>query len=230
MAFGTVPLVATSDSWTASQHNTYIRDNMAAIWVGTTAGDMDYYTSATAKSRLAIGTANQLLQSTGSAPAWADLSTITAAKAMVASQAAGDEFYASSSTALARLEIGAAYTFKKSNGSTPSWGSLTHRRVGNSSTAWATAGSTTYTPTTELIQAGVTNLTLSGGAGTQAVNFPVAYTANPHVMLTIVSIGSSDQFSAPILYALSTTAFTVAVVTTTGSSPTIQINWVSRGQ
>lgn len=230
MAFGTVPLVATSDSWTASQHNTYIRDNFAAVWVGTTAGDIDYYTSATAKSRLAIGTANQLLQSTGSAPAWADLSTITAAKAMVASQAAGDTFYASSSTALARIAIGAAYTFKKSNGSTPSWGSITHRRYGGSSTAWGTAGTSTYTPTIELQQIGTNNLTLSGGSGTQAISFPVAYTANPHVMLTLVSIGSSDQFSAPILYALSTTGFTVAVLTTTGSSPTVQINWVARGQ
>lgn len=29
MAYSAVPLVATSDSWTASQHNTYLRDNMA---------------------------------------------------------------------------------------------------------------------------------------------------------------------------------------------------------
>ena len=76
MAYSVVPTVSTSDSWTASQHNTYIKDNFAAVWVGTTAGDLDYYTSATAKSRVGIGTANQLLRSTGTAPAWADLSTI----------------------------------------------------------------------------------------------------------------------------------------------------------
>ena len=31
MAYSTVPTVSTSDSWTASQHNTYLKDNMAAL-------------------------------------------------------------------------------------------------------------------------------------------------------------------------------------------------------
>lgn len=47
-----------------------MRDNFTAIWVGTTAGDLNYYTSATAKARLAIGTAGQILMSTGSVPSW----------------------------------------------------------------------------------------------------------------------------------------------------------------
>lgn len=229
MAKSTVPLVATSDSWTASQHNTYLRDNIEAIWVGTTAGDTDYYTAATTKSRLAIGTANQIMQSTGSAPAWADLSTITAAKAMVASQAAGDTFYASSSTALARLPIGAAYTFKKSDGTTPSWGSITHRRQGGSSTVWATYGTNNYTPTAELHQRGVVFVGLSSGSGSSVVVFPVAYSNSPHIMLTVVSIGASAQFSAPILYAVSASQFTVAVLDSGGSSSNIQVNWEAVG-
>lgn len=53
MAFNSVPTVSNGDSWSAAQHNTYIKDNFAAVWVGTTAGDIDYYTSASAKSRLA---------------------------------------------------------------------------------------------------------------------------------------------------------------------------------
>lgn len=47
--------------------------NFDAIWVGTTAGDTDYYSSATAKTRLAIGTANQFLRSSGSVPQWRGL-------------------------------------------------------------------------------------------------------------------------------------------------------------
>jgi hypothetical protein len=43
--------------------------NFNAIWVGTTAGDLDYYTSATAKSRLAL-TVGGLLYGGASAPAW----------------------------------------------------------------------------------------------------------------------------------------------------------------
>ena len=72
MAYSVVPLVATGDLWTAANHNTYLRDNMAAIWVGTTAGDTDYYTGAANKSRLALGTAGQIkrVNAAVNAPMW----------------------------------------------------------------------------------------------------------------------------------------------------------------
>jgi hypothetical protein len=38
---------------------------------GTTAGDIDYYTSSTAKARIGIGTNGQVLTSNGSVPSWA---------------------------------------------------------------------------------------------------------------------------------------------------------------
>jgi hypothetical protein len=49
-----------------------LRDNFNAIWVGTTAGDMDYYTGATGKARLGIGTAGQVLtvNAGATAPEW----------------------------------------------------------------------------------------------------------------------------------------------------------------
>jgi hypothetical protein len=77
MAYTTVPTVATGDTWSAANHNTYIKDNFAAVWPGTTAGDMDYYTSATAKSRLAIGTSGTVLTSSGTAPQWSATSALT---------------------------------------------------------------------------------------------------------------------------------------------------------
>lgn len=70
MAFTSPMTAVTGNTFTAAQFNTNVRDNLSAIWVGTTAGDMDYYTGSTAKSRLAIGAAGSLLRSTGSAPAW----------------------------------------------------------------------------------------------------------------------------------------------------------------
>ena len=72
MAYSVVPLVATGDLWTAANHNTYVRDNMAAIFVGTTAGDTDYYTGAANKSRLALGTAGQIkrVNAAANAPMW----------------------------------------------------------------------------------------------------------------------------------------------------------------
>jgi hypothetical protein len=46
---------------------------LKALNPGTTAGDIDYYTSSTAKARIGIGTAKQVLQvnAGGTAPEWA---------------------------------------------------------------------------------------------------------------------------------------------------------------
>jgi len=62
--------VTKTATYTAAQYNTYTRDNFTAIWVGTTAGDLDYYTGATAKARLAIGVSGSYLASNGSVPSW----------------------------------------------------------------------------------------------------------------------------------------------------------------
>ena len=74
MAYTTARTWVTSELVTASIMNTHVRDNLTAIWVGTTAGDVDYYTSGTAKARVAIGGAGTYLQSSGTAPQWAGLS------------------------------------------------------------------------------------------------------------------------------------------------------------
>jgi hypothetical protein len=103
MAFSAPITAVTGATFTAAQFNTSVRDNVNALWVGTTAGDIDYYSSAVAKTRVGVGTAYQLLKSTGTAPAWEALANMTANTGVVASQAAGDVFYATSATALARL-------------------------------------------------------------------------------------------------------------------------------
>lgn len=62
---------------TAAEFNQQIRDNFNALWNGTTAGDIDYYTSSTAKTRLGIGAAGTILAPSGAAPAWSVLSAVT---------------------------------------------------------------------------------------------------------------------------------------------------------
>jgi hypothetical protein len=47
--------------------------NFAALWVGTTAGDIDYYDSATSKTRIAIGAADTFVKTSGTVPAWGPL-------------------------------------------------------------------------------------------------------------------------------------------------------------
>ena len=76
----------TNYSWTTPNDTDLVKDGAAAIRTlgssadttvknlnpGTTAGDIDYYTSSTAKARVAIGTPGQVLQvnSGGTAPQW----------------------------------------------------------------------------------------------------------------------------------------------------------------
>jgi len=77
----------TNYSWTTPDDTDLVKDGAAAIRTlgssidtsvkalspGTTAGDIDYYTTSTAKARLGIGTAGQVLQvnSGATAPEWA---------------------------------------------------------------------------------------------------------------------------------------------------------------
>lgn len=63
------PTVLSGDSWSASQHNTYGRDNDLAYWVYTAAGDLAYATSSSTLARLALVTGG-LLYGGASAPAW----------------------------------------------------------------------------------------------------------------------------------------------------------------
>lgn len=70
MAFNNSFTAVTGATYTAAQYNTHTRDNLTAIWVYTTAGDMAYASSATTLSRLAIGANGSYLESTGSAPQW----------------------------------------------------------------------------------------------------------------------------------------------------------------
>ena len=81
----------TNYGWTTPDDTDLVKDGAAAIRTlgssadttvkalspGTTAGDLDYYTSGTAKARLGIGTAGQVLQvnSGATAPEWATVSS-----------------------------------------------------------------------------------------------------------------------------------------------------------
>lgn len=229
MAYSIVPTVATSDSWTASQHNTYIKDNFAAVWVGTTAGDMDYYTSSTAKSRLAIGTSYQLLRSTGTAPAWVTFSTLTANAAIVASQATGDIFYASSATALTRLAKGTTGYYLTAGASAPQWSALNliAGRKGGNATNWQVTGTTTYTPTAAYMYVGARDVTVTSGTGSVAITYPAAFTNRPVIYVSInhsidkVVVAWSDD---------TTSGFTIRARNLDGGSGTYPVNWMAVGE
>jgi hypothetical protein len=79
MALTTFRSWVTGELVTAAMMNQQVRDNGNAIWVGTTAGDMDYYTGATTKARLPIGTAGQILKvnAGATAPEWGSSSGLS---------------------------------------------------------------------------------------------------------------------------------------------------------
>lgn len=70
MSFNNAFTAVTGATYTAAQYNTYTRDNLTAIWVYTTAGDIVYATSATTLARLGIGASGYIMGSSGSAPQW----------------------------------------------------------------------------------------------------------------------------------------------------------------
>jgi hypothetical protein len=77
----------TNYGWTTPDNTALVKDGASAIRTlgssvdttvkalspGTTAGDVDYYTSSTAKARLGIGTTGQVLSVSGGVPAWATI-------------------------------------------------------------------------------------------------------------------------------------------------------------
>jgi len=76
--FAVVPTVLTGELITAAHFNAYLRDNMAETAPAkvTTQGDMVYATGANALTRLGIGAAGiPLVATSGSTPAWAQVST-----------------------------------------------------------------------------------------------------------------------------------------------------------
>jgi len=70
MAWKTPKTWSTGDFVVAADMNEEIRNQFNEVWKGTTAGDIDYYASSTSKSRLGIGSANNVLVVSGGVPAW----------------------------------------------------------------------------------------------------------------------------------------------------------------
>ena len=186
----------TNYSWTTPDDTDLVKDGAAAIRTlgssadttvknlnpGTTAGDIDYYTSGTAKARIGIGTAGQILQvnSGATAPEWADAASgsivliNTTSFSAVASQSLTNVFsttyhnylilidaYGSTTSTdiLGRLGASASYD----TGSNYSYGTLGINRAGGATqltngdalTSWE-LGTDTSTTTTSFLTISMT--------------------------------------------------------------------------
>ena len=70
MAYTTVPYVNSGNSWSAAQHNTYIKDNFSALWPFTAAGDIAITTASNDMQKIAIGADNTVLTIFNDEPVW----------------------------------------------------------------------------------------------------------------------------------------------------------------
>ena len=148
----------TNYGWTTPDDTALVKDGAAAIRTlgssvdtsvkslnpGTTAGDVDYYTSGTAKARIGIGSSGQALTVVAGVPSWAASPTsVLTAK--------GDVLTATAANTIARLGVGANDTV------------LTADSTAATGLKWATpaSGGMTLLSTTTLSGATVTISSIS---------------------------------------------------------------------
>lgn len=141
------------------------------------AGDLIYASGTTTISKLTIGTSNQILTSSGTAPQWTSGSSITVGTATnLASGAAGSVPYQTGSGATTFLSIGTSNQILTSSGTAPQWTSASSISIGTATNlAGGATGSVPYQSaagTTTFLAAGTNGyvLTLAGGVPTWAAS------------------------------------------------------------
>lgn len=172
---GLTPNTATTGAITLA--GTLITSNGGTGLTSFTAGDLTYYASGTALSKLAIGTSNQILTSSGTAPQWTSGSSITVGTATnLASGAAGSVPYQTGSGATSFLSIGTNGYVMTSSGTAPQWTATSSISIGTATNlAGGATGSVPYQSsagTTTFLAAGTNGyvLTLAGGVPTWAAS------------------------------------------------------------
>ena len=157
-----------------------------------TAGDLSYYASGTAFTKLAIGTNGQLLTSSGTAPQWTSGSSITVGIATnLAGGAAGSVPYQSGASTTIFLGIGTANQVLTSSGTAPQWSSAI------TVTGVTDSGNLTFTGTGNRILGDFSNATFANRVAFQSstTNGATQVTAIPNgtgTTASFVGFNNSD--------------------------------------
>lgn len=166
---------------------------------GTTAGDIDYYTSSTAKARIGIGTAGQVLRvnSGATAPEWAT----TADQTPLTTK--GDLF--TFDTADARLGVGANGTVLTADSAETTglkWAAPASASPANASATVATQQTTTSTTYTDLTTSGPAVTVTTGTKALVIINYfgynqtNSAYNYTSYAVSGATTIAASDTVAA----------------------------------
>jgi hypothetical protein len=154
-----------------------------------TAGDLPYYTSGTALSKLGIGSNTYMLTSNGSAPGWTDPASVTVGNATAAvtatnvtGGAAGSIVYQSGAATTTTLALGTTNYVLTAGASAPQYVAQSTLSVGSATTATTATSATTAT-------------NLAGGAASQIPyqtgSGATAFLANGTAGQVLRSAGSS---------------------------------------
>lgn len=154
----------------------------------------------------------------------------------------GDTLYASGATTLAKLAIGSSGSVLVSNGSAPTWSTVGtggiandaiddtkagnrvpqfYRRQGGSGTDWSSAGTTTHTPTTVRMQAGVRSITITAISEIDTtVTFPTAF-SNPPILSGLVRLedpGTNQEGAVLSVHSVTASNFVLRIATPKGDA------------
>jgi hypothetical protein len=185
---GFTPNSATSGAITLA--GTLITSNGGTGLSSYTAGDLSYYASGTALTKLAIGASTTILTSTGSAPQWSATSGITVGTATnLAGGVAGSVPYQTGAGATTFLGIGASGRFLSSTGSAPQWSAPAALTEVDDTNVTMTLGGT---PSTALLNS--VSMTL-GWTGTLAVSRGGTGTGTAFTTGSVIFAGASGVYS-----------------------------------
>jgi hypothetical protein len=182
-----------------------------------TAGDLIYYATGTAFTKLALGSSTTILTSSGTAPQWSAASGVTVGTATnLAGGAAGSVPYQTASGATSFLSIGTSNFVLTSTGSAPTWTANT----GTGNVVRATSPTLT-TPVLGVATATSLNgLTVSTTTGTLTLANGSTFATSGANSITLTSTGATNV-TLPTSGTLATTSNTVATISfgTTGLTP-----------
>lgn len=218
---GFTPSSATSGAITLA--GTLITSNGGTGLSSYTAGDLPYYATGTALSKLAIGTSNQILTSSGTAPQWTSGSSISVGTATnLAGGLAGSVPYQTGAGATTFLGIGTNGQILTSSGTAPQWSTLSGVAV--TTLSFGSTGLTPSTATSGAITVAGTLATTNGGTGLTSFNANGAVYATSSSALTtgtlpVGSGGTGATTLTGVLKGNGTSAFTAATAGTDYVAP-----------
>jgi hypothetical protein len=182
-----------------------------------TAGDLIYYATGTAFTKLALGASTTILTSSGTAPQWSAASGVTVGTATnLAGGAAGSVPYQTGSGATSFLSIGTSNYVLTSTGSAPTWTANT----GTGSVVRATSPTLTTPVLGAATATSINGLTVSTTTGTLTLANGSTLATSGANSITLTSTGATNV-TLPTSGTLATTAGTVGTISfgTTGLTP-----------